>query len=474
MKKLLFLCLLFLSSVARAGVVRTTSPVDGFRLGGYVMSNGLFGSTTTWHDQVQSAHENGLRLIRWNFDMWGQVETSSGVFDWSKLDQFVNIATDTFNMDLVLIMPISADWMPVSGGCPKIQTINYTIFGSSGTVDLEVGRTHCPATDPALVKRFAEAVAARYCNPQKIYAQAWNEPDYPLYWKGQENPSTQEYLDEALKPIYDGVKAGCPTMDVLVGGLFDPRGALRNAISIGGFTPASTAYSGNYYWYELLRKTDSTLARSATSYFDIADLHVYNDFLSADMSSDISAVVSTYTALVGSAPRLWVTETSTTGGAVFRTTDTVLEEYRKQQWATYALPVGWASGAERIIWHSWVTGGDFSAMNDDLTERPVAGTIRRLLTAFDGSLPYASCSSGSLVCLQFANASTLQTPTLWIRTSGSSAIGGVLGTPPYRTRILDVYGTYEYLRRDNFDNYVVDQDPKIAVPTYPAFETRVE
>lgn len=471
MRRFILLLALLLPAFAQAKVVRTTTTVDGFRIGGYVMADGLFGSTTAWTNEVKSAYDHGIRLIRWNSDQWGLVETSSGVFDWSKMDQFVNIATSTYGMDLVVILPISASWMPVTGGCPMIKTINYTIYGTSGTVDLQVGRTHCPATDPALVKRFAKAFATRYCNPEKIYAQAWNEPDYPLYWKGQENPSTQEYIDQALKPIHDGVKEGCPTMDVLLGGLFDPRGALRSAISIGGYSPANTAYTNNFYWSDFLLKHDSTLLQPATSYFDVADIHVYNDFISADMATDINTIISTYTAIVGAAPRLWVSETSTTGGATFRTTDTAHEEYRKQQWATYSIPLGLAVGAERIIWHSWITGGDFSAMNDDFTERPVAGTLQRLIGAFTDTAPYASCSSGSLLCIQYVNPTTGYAPMMWIRTSGSAAIGGVLGTPPYRTRVLDVYGTLRYLRAGDFDSYVIDLDPKIATPTYPAFET---
>jgi hypothetical protein len=253
------------------------------------MPYGLYDSTTNWYNDLHDMNDHGMGLVRWNSDMWSLIEVSSNVWDWSKMDSFIEIATSTFNMDIVVIMPIAASWTPVTGGCPKTVTGTQYLYGVGTPFSLTIGQTHCPASDKSLIKRFAKTFATRYCSSaDKIFPQAWNEEDNTSYWKGEMNPSTQDYLDQAYEPIYDGIKEGCPAMKVMMGGIYDPRGAFRNLVSTDNVHMLEVGYTHNFYVWDLMEK----IKANGTCTPDYVAMHVYSDFMWATMSEDYKTFIS--------------------------------------------------------------------------------------------------------------------------------------------------------------------------------------
>ncbi len=447
---LFVIALLMAAGAARAEVVYSTTPLDAFRFGSYVATGGLTSSTTAYAAELTSAQAHHIGIVRMNFDGWANIEPSSGTFNYAQTDQFVNIATDTFGMDFMITLPISVSWAPISGACPFINPLGQ-----------QIGRTHCPVTDPALIYRLSKNLATRYCNPSKIYFEAWNEPDNPGFWKGELLPRATDYITASLVPSYNGVKDGCPGATVIMGGLAAPRGT-----PISG---ATTTYQGGTYFTEFL-------LNGATNYMDTVNIHVYEDFMAADMITDITTI-TIQMANRGVSKPMWVTETSTTGSGTYASTDAAHEEWRKQQWFSYAYPVAYALSVQRVFWHTWhgpPGADDFAATYPDLTDRPVARTMLRNFLELQNSLPVANVSSGTLTALQFVNVTTARRPWVMLTfpSNPAAAIGGRLGTAPHRVKFLDMQGGLLYTYDDDFNSVVISSAPVIGTPWPAAFEMR--
>lgn len=217
----------------------------------------------------------GAAWNRWPI-YWGNVEQSSGAFDWSAVDRVV--AADQANglrTNAILLgtpsqyatagqsgaplpqvgkrpVPLSgpSERQPISPASSAPRNLYAPIF-SDGTDIPAPGKSVNPANPWA---RFVYAAVARY-TPRVRHWEIWNEPDYALFWNG----SVQDYY-RLLKVAYIAAKFADPDCTVLLGGL---------AIYI---TPN---------WLEnLLEVMKADTARSQRDangwYFDVLPLHIYS------------------------------------------------------------------------------------------------------------------------------------------------------------------------------------------------------
>ena len=165
----------------------------------------------------------GVGLVR-QYVWWDRIETSPGVYDWSRTDQ---LFTDT-----------SARGMRV------LPTLLYPPGFYSSEPAGSTSSALFPPSDPETMARFAEAMARRYgprgtfwCSLPDVPAtcrtpylpvpawEVWNEPDFPSWWKG--TPNAAEYVP-LLRAVASGLRRADPAVEVVLGSLTNDGGTDGN------------------------------------------------------------------------------------------------------------------------------------------------------------------------------------------------------------------------------------------------------
>ena len=165
----------------------------------------------------------GAGLVR-QYVWWDRIETSPGVFDWSRTDQLL---TDTS-----------------ARGLRVLPTLLYPPAFYSSKPAGSTSSSLFPPSDPETMGRFAEAMARRYgprgtfwCSVPDVPAtcrtpylpitawEVWNEPDFPSWWKG--TPNAAEYVP-LLRAVSGGLRRADPAAEVVLGSLTNDGGTEGN------------------------------------------------------------------------------------------------------------------------------------------------------------------------------------------------------------------------------------------------------
>ncbi len=125
--------------------------------------------------QKQVATIGGIRL--WDDGVkWAQIETSSGVYDWSEMDSIMSKA-QAQHMDVLYTIGDTPKWagtIPPKSPCGPVGP-----YSCSAPTDVKTDGT---GTD-AHFSDFVTAVVKRY-KGQIAYYELWNEPDCTCFWSG--------------------------------------------------------------------------------------------------------------------------------------------------------------------------------------------------------------------------------------------------------------------------------------------------
>jgi len=156
-------------------------------------------------NEMQQAKALGAQNIRLEIP-WPVIETSSGVYDWSRADAIFQAASQVG----ITIEPILM-WTPQWAGGGALLT------------------------DPpsaAEMQAFAQAFAQRYDPVIRRGVEIWNEEDGGKYFTG----SAATYVSQILNPAYTGIKSVDSSIPVILGGTgSDTDGSfLQAVISAGG------------------------------------------------------------------------------------------------------------------------------------------------------------------------------------------------------------------------------------------------
>lgn len=150
----------------------------------------LFADAATQATAVSTMRAGGAKWIRLDID-WSSIETSKGVYTWTRTDQAIRSAT--------------------AGGLAVIGLISYTPAWArpAGTTNVR------PPTNPQDMANFASVMAKRYAASVDVW-EVWNEPNLRSAWSP--NPDPYNYV-KLLKPVSAALKAADPGCTVLTGGL---------------------------------------------------------------------------------------------------------------------------------------------------------------------------------------------------------------------------------------------------------------
>ncbi|MGD7003475.1 cellulase family glycosylhydrolase [Corynebacterium halotolerans] len=135
------------------------------------------------------AHEMSLLGATWIrlSATWQEIEPERGHYDWSGLDQRLNIALDA-GLQPILLIHTTPDW--VAG---------FGVIGSGAAAEYA---------------DFSAAVAERYRSEVAAY-EIWNEPNLARFWP---DPSAESYA-ELLTATAPRIAAADPDAEIIAGGL---------------------------------------------------------------------------------------------------------------------------------------------------------------------------------------------------------------------------------------------------------------
>jgi len=188
------------------------------------------GPISTIDEEIGDAETLGATMIRLEFP-WPVIETSRGVYDWTRADAIMSAAAADHEVILPVLM-----WTPAWAG---------------GGTDLDV-----PATSTSDWTNFVTAVMDRYGSQFTDGVDVWNEPDSGNYLY---NGSASTYVTDILNPAYTAIKAVNSNTKVIEAGSANDAGSCCSFIS-------SVISDGGEFDIASFHNYDGTWSSEASSY----------------------------------------------------------------------------------------------------------------------------------------------------------------------------------------------------------------
>jgi len=260
---------------------------------------------------------------------WAALETSRGVYAWTRLDDYVQLAQQN-GFDLMLTVDDTPEW---ASSAPSRTNCQYSQFGSGGCA--------MPANMQDYVD-FIKAVASRYKGKIQFY-EGWNEantgwvaPGARTTYKGAPYfIGTQNDLVRLQQMLYQTVKSADPAAQVVSPSFVDKD---------QGITDVNTL-----------------LAAGACKYFDIMGFHYYTQ--GAPPETIVQLAQGTNNALssnnCGNKP-MWDTETGWSAPNPF-------PDFSAPGVLARSYLMAWSAGIQRFYWYAYNNQGfDVFFLNNPL------------------------------------------------------------------------------------------------------------
>lgn len=283
---------------------------------------------------------------------WRNIETSAGVYDWRRLDQYVAAADAGRDRPLLVLGQTPAFWAadPASPG--------YTGAGAASPPDL------------AAWKRYVTATSKRYGN--SIDYQLWNEPNVKGFWLG--TPAQMAELSKIAAAI---IHRQAPKSKVV-----GPSFPLRLKSQQRWYTK---------YWS--VKWGSGKRAKTLADYVDIAALSGYP--LATAEPEDAMALIrfagSTVKERAGKRLPVWDTELNF--GAVDWSQTLVVDPQLQAAYVVRAYLTQAAAGASRVYWYRWdLTRGASTMLTDSSGAVTPAGTAFGVVRGWMSNATFKGCS----------------------------------------------------------------------------------
>ena len=176
---------------------------------------------------------------------WSDLETSPGVYNWTNLDNFMNLLSSHGVTDIIYTFGYTPAWAGPASSLPPTNNQDF--------VD------------------FITALATRYKGKITHY-ETWNEPYSSTFWTG-----SMAQLVQLQNDVYKTVKS------------IDSGATVHTPVLGASSSPGDCSNSSASYG------TGSFFAANGTSNFDVVDLHLYPYPLSSGPAPETDGVMITNT-----------------------------------------------------------------------------------------------------------------------------------------------------------------------------------
>lgn len=326
---------------------------------------------------------------------WSQINSSSGSYDWSVLDQWMSAAKN-HNVDMVYTFGRTPQW---ASSHPSDSICNFGPGQCDPPKDL-----NADGTGPDQIwKDFVTAIATHSAGRIK-YWELWNEPQNTFYWNG--------------------------TIAQMVRMAGDARAIIK------GIDPNAELLSpGTGVRFKALKWTANYLAAGGGQYADIIAAHGYVQGSCPNNPPDVTSIpsrVSGFETMLKSFGQnqkpLWITEFSWGDQVPTCFTNANLQAAFVAQ--SHLLYYG--AGARRLYWYSWDNGARGTLWTPQgqggvvLPAGAAFGQVSRWLT---GATFTQGCSaSGSIWTCELSRPGGYQGLVVW---NSSKTCTTVCATSPY-------------------------------------------
>lgn len=253
---------------------------------------------------------------------WARIETSRGVYDWAKLDDWVARA-EAQGVEVLYTFGRTPNWattqpIPAPTCAGAVNGLTYSCLPPA---DLDHG-----GNGPnAYWQEFVAALALRYRGRIKFY-ELWNELDVPAFWRG-----TSAQAVRMAKDAYWIIKTIDPSARVL--------------------TPSFTAGGAG--------ALDTFLSAGGVNYVDTIAFHCRSAGTANTKPESVLSVITSFrhvmwTRRIASKP-LWCTEGGWRAGELMEAD--VQAGYVARQYTLMAY-----AGVERYYWYQWDNPGGWGSM----------------------------------------------------------------------------------------------------------------
>jgi hypothetical protein len=256
-----------------------------------------------------------LRL--WDVAYWWMLESSSGGYNWTKMDGTIAAAQPNGVSDFIFTF----------GHVPPWASTNITDPCTGGE-----GSGTCAPPDMTAFDDFATHVVQRYCGTVKYY-EPWNEPSNTEFWDGT-NAQLLTIAQHVYQIAKDPANCGCTN------GKCSPNGGVNpNKVLL---PPISNLSSGSLAWL------DSYLADAGAQYpyADIATFHGYGYTNPEDLMSGLPVLKQTLAEYGLGDLELWDTEASWEDNTRFT-------PQQQASWLMRYQMTLLAGGIPRFVWYAY-------------------------------------------------------------------------------------------------------------------------
>ena len=235
---------------------------------------------------------------------WRDLNTARGVYDWTNLDNVVNLAR-SHGVDLVYTFGRTPAWASSHRAEAKMQD--------------SIGARYRPANQQYW-KDFVIAISARYAGKIK-YWELWNEPNAANFWA--ESP---EQMVAMARDAYPIIKSSDPGAMVL--------------------TPAPQG-SNAYKWMDMY------LSAGGDAYADVVAFHGYLGSSNgvSNPPENIVTLIAHMKSVMShhsqDSKELWDTEHS------WGNDEHLTDQDQQAAWLARHIILSWSGGVARSIWYCW-------------------------------------------------------------------------------------------------------------------------
>lgn len=282
------------------------------------------GSTTpssTQYGICRSHDWNGAATSSFALTKWCTVETSDGVYDWTRIDAWV-AQQRSLGKKMLLTIDGTPAWAVATPGASV--GIYRTLAGAT------IPGSNLPPDDLSKWSRWCTAVATRYGGTDVAY-EIWNEPHFPgsptVYWN-----STATALATMMRLAYQAIKAAAPS-----------------AIVVSPSCDVNTVHL-----MQLLDASDGA-GGTGVQWFDVLGFHFYqliNGLLSVENVLEQYRQIKTALVARGrSSVPIWNTETGIMSSGLQNSTDAQRRKYIRKFVFSHL-----AAGCEKTFFYCYDSG----------------------------------------------------------------------------------------------------------------------